>query len=181
MSSAPAHAQHCARPVTPLHVSPWPCGSVDYPIHRWGNWGSEWQVWWKIPHAEAFNVGLACSRRSVCIKSFKVKVKSCSTLCDSMDCSPPGSSIHGIFQARVLEWAAISFSRGSSQTRDWAQASCTAGFTVWATREALKSFNPHDHLWNGLNYSHVRMSTLRHKGVGQLCSFTQGGKTRAKK
>ena len=38
----------------------------------------------------------------------------CPTLCDPMDCSPPGSSIHGIFQARVLEWAAISFSRGSS-------------------------------------------------------------------
>ena len=40
------------------------------------------------------------------------------TLCDPMDCSPPGSSIHGIFQARVLEWVDISFSRGSSPTRD---------------------------------------------------------------
>ena len=41
--------------------------------------------------------------------------KSCLTLCDPMDCSPPGSSIHGILQARVLEWVAISFSRGSSR------------------------------------------------------------------
>ena len=41
----------------------------------------------------------------------------CLTLCDPMDCSLPGSSVHGIFQARVLEWAAISFSRGSSQPR----------------------------------------------------------------
>ena len=40
--------------------------------------------------------------------------QSCPTLCDPMDCSPPGSSIHGIFQARVLEWVAISFSKGSS-------------------------------------------------------------------
>ena len=40
------------------------------------------------------------------------------TLCDHMDCSLPGSSVHGIFQARILEWAAISFSRGSSQPRD---------------------------------------------------------------
>ena len=40
-----------------------------------------------------------------------------------MDCSPPGSSIHGIFQARVLEWVAISFSRGSSQPRDQTQVS----------------------------------------------------------
>ena len=38
----------------------------------------------------------------------------CPTLCDPMDCSPPGSSIHGILQARILEWVAISFSRGSS-------------------------------------------------------------------
>ena len=36
------------------------------------------------------------------------------TLCEPMDCSPPGSSVHGIFQARILEWVAISFSRGSS-------------------------------------------------------------------
>ena len=41
----------------------------------------------------------------------------CLTLCDPMDCSLPGSSIHGIFQARILEWIAISFSRGSSQPR----------------------------------------------------------------
>ena len=44
--------------------------------------------------------------------------QSCLTLCDPMDCSLSGSSIHGIFQARVLEWIAISFSRGSSQPRN---------------------------------------------------------------
>ena len=42
----------------------------------------------------------------------------CLALCDPMDCSPPGSSVHGISQARILEWAAISFSRGPSQPRD---------------------------------------------------------------
>ena len=42
----------------------------------------------------------------------------CLTLCDPMDCSLPGSSVHGIFQARILEWVAISFSREFSQTRD---------------------------------------------------------------
>ena len=62
----------------------------------------------------------------------------CPTLWDPMDCSPPGSSVHGILQARILEWAAISFSRGSPQPRDWSQVSRNAGifFTVWATREA---------------------------------------------
>ena len=46
------------------------------------------------------------------------RVQLCPALCDPMDCSLPGSSVHGIFQARILEWAAISFSRGSSQPRD---------------------------------------------------------------
>ena len=54
-----------------------------------------------------------------------------------MDCSPPVSSVLGILQARILEWVAISFSRGSSWPRDWTLVSCIAGrfFTVWATRE----------------------------------------------
>ena len=55
-----------------------------------------------------------------------------------MECSPPGSSVHGILQAKMLEWVAILFSRGSSQPRDWTWVSCIAGrfFTIWATREA---------------------------------------------
>ena len=59
----------------------------------------------------------------------------CPTLWNPMDCSLPGSSIHGIFQAKVLEWVAISFSKGSSQPRDRTQVSCIAGrhFTIWAT------------------------------------------------
>ena len=64
--------------------------------------------------------------------------QSCPTLCNPMD-SLPGSSVHGILQARILEWVAISFSRGSSWPRDRTQVSCIAGrrFTIWATREAL--------------------------------------------
>ena len=55
-----------------------------------------------------------------------------------MDCSLPGSSVHGILQAGLLEWVAIPFSRGSSQPRDGTQVSHIAGefFTDWATREA---------------------------------------------
>ena len=49
------------------------------------------------------------------------------TLCDPLDCSPPGSSVSGILQARILEWVAISFSRGSSQPRDQTHVSCTVG------------------------------------------------------
>ena len=47
--------------------------------------------------------------------------QSCPTLCDPMDCSPPASSVHGILQARTLEWVAMPSSRGSSQRRDWTQ------------------------------------------------------------
>ena len=64
--------------------------------------------------------------------------QSCPTLCNAVDCSPPGPLVREILQARILEWVAISFSRGSSQPKDRTQVSCTAGrfFTVWATKEA---------------------------------------------
>ena len=69
------------------------------------------------------------------IKWLKVKVaQSCLTLCNPVD-----HTVHGILQARILEWVAFPFSRGSSQPRDWTQVSHIAGgfFTSWATREAL--------------------------------------------
>ena len=61
------------------------------------------------------------------------------TLCNPMDCGPPGSSVHGILQATILEWVAISFSRGSSRPWDRTQVSHTAGrrFNLWATRDEL--------------------------------------------
>ena len=64
--------------------------------------------------------------------------QSCPILCDPMDCSPPDFSVHGILQARILEWVAIPFSRGSSQPRDRTRVSCIAGrfSIIWAAREA---------------------------------------------
>ena len=75
---------------------------------------------------------------------YKVKVsesevaQSCPTLCDQVDCSLPGSSVHGILSARILEWVAVSFSRGSSRPRDQTWVSRIAGrrFNLWVTREA---------------------------------------------
>ena len=78
--------------------------------------------------------------------------QSCPTLCDPVDYSLPGSSIHGIFQARMLEWVAISFSRRSSQPRDWSPVSCIAGrhFTLWASREVLYG------AWRRINNQEVK-------------------------
>ena len=69
---------------------------------------------------------------------FSSVAQSCLTLCDPVDCSLPGSSVHGIFQTIVLEWIAISFSRGYSWPRDRTQVSriLDRRFTVWATRES---------------------------------------------
>ena len=71
----------------------------------------------------------ACTRRSEsCFLSVHVLVaQSCLTLCNPMDCSLPVSSVHEIFQAKILEWVAFSFSWGSSQPRGQTRVSCTAG------------------------------------------------------
>ena len=94
------------------------------------------------------------------------------TLCDPMDCSPPGSSVHEIFfLARILEGVAISFSRGSSQPRDRTWVSCIAGefFTISITREAQLG------LKTSLSNSHfpsLRRSTSPNT---QLCSYSHWG------
>ena len=69
-----------------------------------------------------------------------VNAQLCLTLCNPMNCSLPGSYIHGIVQARILEWVAISFSRRSSQPRNRTQVPHIAGrlLTVWATGEVLR-------------------------------------------
>ena len=76
-----------------------------------------------------------CAERGVCAKLLQL----CPTLCDPTDCSLPGSSVLGIFQAKTLEWVAISFSGGSSQPRDWTCISCLVRQVLyhWVTREAL--------------------------------------------
>ena len=69
---------------------------------------------------EIVSFGLQYQWEMLCAQSWP-------TLCDPVDCSLPGSSVHGIFQARILDWVAIPFSRGSSWLRDWTQVSWIAG------------------------------------------------------
>ena len=108
-----------------------------------------------------------------------------------MDCSPPGSSVHGILQARVLEWVAISSSRGSSQPSNWTQISHISGrlFTDWATRKRMiplkkrhvcpqttfrlklqlvhgfQAANPHCQIWT---YKYLQL----HKAIPMSLSFS---------
>ena len=76
--------------------------------------------WWYLQFVVSFPLLLI-------ISCFLLVAQLCPTLCHPTDCSPPGSSLHGILQARILGWIAAPFSRGSSQPRDWTQVSCIAG------------------------------------------------------
>ena len=89
--------------------------------------GGESRVWW------------SCVCVCVCVYVCVLVAQSCPTLWDPMDCSPPGSSVHGILLATILEWVAIPFSRGSSWLKDQTKVSCIAGrfFTIWAIKEVI--------------------------------------------
>ena len=78
------------------------------------------------PTTHSYTTGsfhLTCLDTSAC-HHICVCAQSCLTLCNPMDCSPPGSSVHGIFQAEILDWGAISYSRESSWPRVWTHVSC---------------------------------------------------------
>ena len=91
-----------------------------------------------IPHVTQMNMPFSLYRSILYCYMYCLVTQSCPSLWQPCKCSLPGSSVHGISQAKLLEWVAISFSRGSSQPRDQTWVSCTAGrfFTIWATREA---------------------------------------------
>ena len=108
-----------------------------YPLHRvdmrikWDNAGNRFIFLFLFFSGNSFSTGHP-------VKGKESEVtQSCPTLCNPMDCSLPGSSVHGIFQAIVLEWIAISFSSESSRPRDGTQVSRIVDrrFTVWAPRE----------------------------------------------
>ena len=83
----------------------------------------------------------------------------CLTFCDPMDCHPPGSSVHGILQARILEWVAIFFSKWSSQPSDQTQVSCIGR---WILYHLSHQGNPYNQGY-GFSHSHVWMWQLDHK------------------
>ena len=114
-------------------------------------WVQMWVVWAFLPLPFFESESVSRSVMSSCLR-------------------PPGraSSVHGILQARILEWVAISFSRGSSPPRDGTWVSCTVGepFTIWATREALlwdwnKNW-PFPVLWPPLSFPNLLTCGMQH-------------------
>ena len=113
------------------------------PSDAWaGGCPTEPQNWFPFspffPLATATALEMGALHPSYASESESEVAQSCLTLCNPVDYNLPGSSVHGILQARVLEWVAISFSRGSSPPRDQTQVSHLGGrrFNLWATREA---------------------------------------------
>ena len=125
----PFNKSHTTHPPH-THTVPYPTPPVPstYSLRNYLLW-SAWKEYWvqkQIIHLflQSFQLHIFLLKRK-----WKVKVSqnSGAWLCDPVDCSPPGSSVHGILQARVLEWVAISFSRVFSQPRDRTRISCIAG------------------------------------------------------
>ena len=143
-------AQSC-----PILCDPMDCSTPGFPVHHQLPELAQTHVY---PVGDAIQPSGVLECRNHFLHQFSREsesevAQSCATLCDPVDCSPPGSSVHGILQTRILEWVAISFSRGSSQPRDRTRVSCIAGrrFTVWATRESTEELykkdmhNPDNH------------------------------------
>ena len=141
-----------------LRWSLWLCGSqqTEKFLKRWEHQiilPTSWEICMQVkkeqlePDMEqwtGFKLGKKCIKAVYCHPAYLTYMpsesesevaQSCPTLCDPMDCSRPGSSVHGIFQARILKWVAIPFSRESSQPRDRTWVSHIVGrcFTIWAT------------------------------------------------
>ena len=104
-------------------------------------WACLW-VLYSIPLIYTF-IPLKYHTILIIVKVKMLVAQSCLSLCDPMNCSLSGSSVYAILQAKILEWIAIPFSRGSSLPKDQTLISCIADrfFTIWATREAPIGWN----------------------------------------
>ena len=92
---------------------------VAMPSSRGSSWSRDWTCVSCFLHCKWILYHWATREAHRWNENESEVAQSCPTLCNLVDCSLPGSSVHGILQARILEWVAISFSRGSSQPRDW--------------------------------------------------------------
>ena len=115
LSSCGALASRCRTQALDAWVST--CGSQALE-HRLGSYSMGLAAPWHEESSLSRCTGNTDIKPSDSVIHMCLATQSCPALCNTMDCSPPGSSVHGIFQARILEWVAMSFSRGSSLARD---------------------------------------------------------------
>ena len=116
---ATVRSSHSFLPLALLHICPSKCAKHICPPHPTPSLLNQTVL--------RFFCVCVCVISTWCVCVCVLVAQSCPTLCDPVDCNLPGSSVHEIFQARILEWVAISFSKGSSQPRDRTRVSCTAG------------------------------------------------------
>ena len=128
----------------------------------------------RMNHEETENLNKPIMKETEWIIKERKEVKSLSHvwLCDPMDCSLPGSSVHEIFQARTLDWVAIPFCREFSQPRDWTRVSCTAG--IFLTRGDQNKIFPH-FLFGSLYALCFSFPTARFKQKECALSSDRGG------
>ena len=125
---AQTHVHWVGDAIQPSHPlsspsSPAFCLSQHQGLYQWVSSAHQVAKYWSFSISPSNEYPGMCNMKGLKLL-MKVKVaKSCLCLCDPMDCSPPGSSVHIILQARRLEWVAIPFSGGSSWPRDWTQVS----------------------------------------------------------
>ena len=138
------------------------CGEKGILLHCW--WECKlvhllWKTVWRF--LKKLKIELPWKKK----KSVSYSVVSQLFVLQSMDCSPPGSSFHGILQAKILEWVANPFSRGSSWLRNQTQVSSIACrvFIIWATREVPDLADPllGDYQWQ-------RLGTPNAEGLGSI-------------
>ena len=125
--------------------NPLQCSCLENPRDR----GSRWAAIYGVAQSRTQLKQRSSSSSNIHFCLMKVLViQSCPTLCNPMNCSLPGSSVHGILQAWILEWVAMPFSKGSSQPRDWPVFlfSCIAGrfLTIWVRNDGKKSLLLYD-------------------------------------
>ena len=145
------------------------------------------KVWWHISITVIYRVFILTALKIPCLlihlslptyphnhwflifsMCFTKSLRSCATLGNPMDCSPPGFSVHGILQARILEWVAMPSSRGSSWPRDWTHVSYVPWHVGSLPLEPSRKTNfPHSFSFSVLyNWNHTVCGLLR------LASFT---------
>ena len=142
---AQTHVHWVSDAIQPSHPlsSPSPAFSLSQHqgLFQWSVLHIKWPKYWSC------SFSISPSSEYSGLISFRIDCvlvdQLCLTLCDPMDCNPPGSSVHGILQARILKWVAIPFSRGSFQSRDQTQVSCLAGrfFTTWPPEKPIGLIN----------------------------------------